>query len=50
MANFFLAEPLHNIPTSGFVYMAFDTERWQEVKAGNMVKHAFHYPKELLTE
>jgi phosphohistidine phosphatase len=50
MANFFLEESIHNIPTSGFVYMAFDCDSWEEVKSDTMVKHAFHYPKELLTE
>ncbi len=50
LANFFLEEPVHNIPTSGFVHMAFDTDRWAEVKADNLLRHAFHYPKELLTE
>ncbi len=50
MANFFLDESIHNIPTSGFVYMAFDCDSWEEVKSDNRIKHAFHYPKELLTE
>ncbi len=50
LANFFLEESIHNIPTSGFVYMAFDAGSWEEVNADRLVKHAFHYPKELLTE
>ena len=50
LANFFLEESIHNIPTSGFVYMAFDARTWEEVKTDNMIKHDFHYPRELLTE
>ena len=50
LANFFLEESIHNIPTSGFVYMAFDAGAWEEVKADTMVKYDFHYPRELLTE
>ncbi len=50
LANFFLEEAIHNIPTSGFVYMSFDVDTWEEVKSGSMKDHAFHYPKELLTE
>jgi phosphohistidine phosphatase len=50
LANFFLQESIHNIPTSGFVYMAFESDTWEEARSERMVKHAFHYPKELLME
>ncbi len=50
LANFFLEEPVHNIPTSGFVHMAFEADEWKEVKADTLVQRAFHFPKELLKE
>ena len=48
LANYFMEEFIHNIPTSGIAYFRFDTEKWQQIAVSNLIKHELHYPKELL--
>ena len=48
LANFFLEEFIHNIPTAGFVYFQFDTDHWQQITTSNRVNYQLHYPKELM--
>jgi len=48
MANFFLDEFIHNIPTSGFVTFQFDTGSWKGISSGNLINHTLHYPKEFM--
>ncbi len=50
LANFYLEEFIHNIPTSGFVYLRFDTGRWQNIATANLLTHQVHYPKEILNK
>ncbi len=48
LANYFLDEFIHNIPTSGFVYFRFETDTWKGISIGNLARHVLHYPKEFL--
>jgi len=48
LANFFIEEFIHNIPTSGFVFFRFETSAWQKIAASNMISHQIQYPKKIL--
>ncbi|MCD6201929.1 MAG: histidine phosphatase family protein [Bacteroidales bacterium] len=48
LANFFIEEFIHNIPTSGFVFFRFDTSAWKKIATSNLISHQIHYPKEVL--
>ncbi len=48
LANFFMEEFIHNIPTSGFVFFRFDTSAWEKIATSNIIDHQVHYPKEIL--
>lgn len=49
LANSFINNRIQNIPTSGFVHLVFETDRWKDVSYKIMADFSFHFPKEFYT-
>ena len=45
LANYFLPEYLDNVPTSAYVWLEFNTDRWKEIGPDLLRDHEFNYPK-----
>lgn len=48
LSNFFLTEPIDNIPTSGIVGLHFDIDYWPDILNKRPVKSFFDYPKNII--
>lgn len=45
LANHFLKNPLDNLPTTGVVWLKFETNSWAKIDKSNLVEYFFDYPK-----
>ncbi|MDY6801803.1 MAG: histidine phosphatase family protein [Bacteroidota bacterium] len=45
LANFFINNQLDNIPTTGTVWLKFETNEWAKIDKKNIVGYFFDYPK-----
>lgn len=45
VANYFLREPIDNLPTSGLVSLSFSTEKWSEISKNCLVFSSVDSPK-----
>jgi phosphohistidine phosphatase len=43
--NFFLDEPLHNVPTCGVARLQFEVDRWEEIGQAEPVRVLYSIPK-----
>lgn len=48
LSNFFLTEPIDNIPTSGIVGLHFDIDYWPGILNKRPIKSFFDYPKNII--
>ncbi len=47
LANHFLNQSIDNIPTTGVVWLKFETNEWTKIDKNNLVDYFFDYPKKL---
>ncbi len=45
LANYFLHDPVNNIPTCGLVGLSFDSEEWEDIHRSNVTDSFFDFPK-----
>ena len=45
LANYFLHDPVDNIPTSGLVRLNFRSDKWEGIGKTNLAGYIFDYPK-----
>jgi len=45
LANYLLKNPLDNLPTTGVVWLKFETNSWGEIDKNNLVDYFIDYPK-----
>lgn len=45
LANQFVDNPIYNIPTSGYIRIEFNTDKWEEISRTNLNGYIFDYPK-----
>ena len=49
LANYFLADPIDNIPTSGLVRLDFESDTWEGIRKINLTDYIFDFPKKKQT-
>ncbi|MFO7827306.1 MAG: histidine phosphatase family protein [Bacteroidales bacterium] len=47
LANHFLTSKIDNIPTTGIVWLKFESDSWQEIDKNKPLEHFFDYPKNM---
>lgn len=45
LANYYLSDPIDNLPTTGIVGLTFDIKSWQEIDKKKLKKWFFDFPK-----
>lgn len=45
LSNHFLNKKIENIPTTGLVWLKFETKEWTKIDNNNLVENFFDYPK-----
>ncbi len=44
LANHYLKEKIHNMPTSGVVCLKFNSESWYKIGRSNVISYGFYHP------